>query len=139
MISVWLRQSWTDPRLSWNPQCYGGMDNVELQAEAGSVGNSYIWVPDIEMYNGEDNIWQGSFSARLAQVFSCPYDPSTSGCGSVFWSRPGMLKALCKFHGLQKFPFDELTCDMEFAAWALAGSLQDIILRETDRGFALGG
>jgi hypothetical protein len=79
---------------------------MEVQAEAGSLENSLIWTPDIELYNHESAIWgHGAFGARLATVYSC-WDgaPTRGGCGYVFWSRPGVVTALCKYSGLIKFP-----------------------------------
>ena len=60
-----------------------------------------------------------------------------SSNGNVFWSRPGRIKPACKFQGLEKFPFDTLTCTMEFGSWARSGLyLRPVKLRE---GFSLGG
>eukprot|EP00746_Dinoflagellata_sp_MGD_P126372 gnl/MRDRNA2_/MRDRNA2_61232_c0_seq1.p1 gnl/MRDRNA2_/MRDRNA2_61232_c0~~gnl/MRDRNA2_/MRDRNA2_61232_c0_seq1.p1 ORF type:complete len:684 (+),score=135.99 gnl/MRDRNA2_/MRDRNA2_61232_c0_seq1:44-2095(+) len=86
------------------------------------------------MYNGEEQVWQGSFSARLASVWSCSSKPMTSGCGGVFWSRPGLLKAMCKFDGLSMFPNDMIRCDLEFAAWTIDGRFQDIAVPEANGG-----
>ena len=103
------------------------MDYMEVQAEAGSLENSLIWTPDIELYNHESAIWgHGAFGARLATVYSC-WDgaPTRGGCGYVFWSRPGVVTALCKYSGLINFPNDDLSCDLEFAGWSLDGRSLD--------------
>jgi Neurotransmitter-gated ion-channel transmembrane region/Neurotransmitter-gated ion-channel ligand binding domain len=58
--------------------------------------------------------------------------------GDVFWSRPGRVKATCKFKGLDKFPFDELQCLMEFGSWAHSG----LYIRPTKldgSGYSIGG
>jgi Ca2+-binding EF-hand superfamily protein len=115
------------------------MDFIELVAEPGSLENSRIWAPDIELYNGEDNIWQGSLAARYAKVSSCPGEPSKGGCGNIFYSRPGLLKSLCKFDGLSSFPHDQLVCEMEFAAWIVDGRFQDITVRSIDGGASWAG
>jgi hypothetical protein len=38
--SVWLKQVWTDRKLSWNPKNYGGVSVLYVPYEM-------IWVPDI--------------------------------------------------------------------------------------------
>lgn len=47
---------------------------------------------------------------------------SVDSNGTVFWSRPGRLKSNCKYVGLQHFPFDELSCKIEFGSWAHSGN-----------------
>lgn len=46
---------------------------------------------------------------------------SVSHDGTVFWSRPGHLRPVCKFEGLDAFPFDRLTCAMEIGSWTRSG------------------
>jgi len=36
-------QYWKDPRLSWEPEAFDGVDSVRIRA-------SRIWVPDIQLY-----------------------------------------------------------------------------------------
>lgn len=134
-ISAWVRQEWYDRRLSYDYQCFGGLEYIDVIAEAGSLENSRIWTPDIELYNSEEPIWQGSLPARLATVWACwDQKPSRGGCGKVFWSRPGLLKALCQFDGLLDFPYDVLSCELEFASWSLDGRVQDVLPRAKDGG-----
>ena len=35
---------WTDPRLAWNPEDFGGIDTIRINAKN-------IWIPDITSYN----------------------------------------------------------------------------------------
>eukprot|EP00930_Biecheleria_cincta_P087429 TRINITY_DN7665_c0_g2_i2.p1 TRINITY_DN7665_c0_g2~~TRINITY_DN7665_c0_g2_i2.p1 ORF type:complete len:791 (-),score=104.42 TRINITY_DN7665_c0_g2_i2:155-2491(-) len=134
-LSTWLRTSWTDERLSFHKQCYGGVDTLDIQAKAGDLEQSKIWVPDLELYNSRDNIWDGSFPARLASIYACS-SPARSSCGSVWWSRPGIISALCMYEGLVMFPFDILKCKLEIAGWSLDGRYQDIIPRAKDGGIS---
>jgi hypothetical protein len=52
-LLVWLRMSWNDPRLSWDPADYNGTTKTWFWIEAGSgMGeNSEIWTPDILVCN----------------------------------------------------------------------------------------
>ena len=35
---------WTDPRLTWTPEEFGGMDTIQINAK-------HVWIPDITTYN----------------------------------------------------------------------------------------
>ena len=41
-MTSWLRMSWMDFRLKWNPEAYGGLLQIRLPA-------SKVWVPDVEV------------------------------------------------------------------------------------------
>ena len=76
----------------------------------------------------------------LTIVFPLLFDTAYAGVdpdGTVYWSRPGLLKATCKFRGLGGFPFDNLRCTMEFGSWARNG----MYIRPTllDEGYSIGG
>ena len=47
MVSMYLRQAWTDPRLKFNASENGNVKEIRLSAE--SIKN--IWVPDIFFRN----------------------------------------------------------------------------------------
>ncbi|TRY91191.1 hypothetical protein DNTS_013737 [Danionella cerebrum] len=38
--NVWLWQEWTDYKLRWNPEDYGGITSIRVPSET-------IWLPDI--------------------------------------------------------------------------------------------
>merc|ERR1712232_1262440 len=59
--------------------------------------------------------------------------------GSVFWSRPGLLRPLCRFDGLWNFPWGKLSCQVEFGAWVLNGNEQNIIPMKSDDGISWSG
>ena len=86
-------------------QEYGGVSTVQMLAESiDKPSDSEIWVPDIQPYNGAEGAFETLDSAMA----------SVSSSGSIFWSRPGMLDVMCKFSGLVAFPYDELSCPIEF-------------------------
>ena len=84
-FSAWVRQDWTDKRLSYDPQCYGGLESsppwlrtLNFSAKklrylevVADTGGGAIWTPDTELYNSEQPIWQGSLGARMANVYGC--------------------------------------------------------------------
>ena len=130
-LVVWFRMSWKDPRLGWDPTEYGNLTTTwfYIQDGSGEGGEtSEIWSPDIELWNQELSL-QDSLTDSAATV---------SSDGSVFWSRPGHLRAVCKFEGLDAFPFDSLSCRMEFGSWSKSGLYLRPVLLD-DIGFSIGG
>lgn len=128
IFSAWFRTDWTDPRLSWNKADWD-INYITLQSTPNSLEDTLVWLPDLELYNSEESI-DRSFQSKKIQVYSD---------GFVLWSRPGLLKALCKYQGLYNFPFDTLTCRLEIGAWSLDGTVQDIVARSSDGGFTWEG
>uniref|UniRef100_A0AC35FQN9 Neurotransmitter-gated ion-channel ligand-binding domain-containing protein n=1 Tax=Panagrolaimus sp. PS1159 TaxID=55785 RepID=A0AC35FQN9_9BILA len=52
--NVWLQHSWTDSKLRWNPEDYGGVDVLYVPSDM-------IWLPDIVLYNNADGNYQVIF------------------------------------------------------------------------------
>jgi hypothetical protein len=136
IYSFWLGFSYTMSVLVMilRRPCPCRLDSFEVQASPGDMELSRIWTPDVELYNHKTPIW-GDSVPRLAIVYSC-WDgaPSRGGCGEVFFSRPGVITALCKYRGLIMFPRDHLSCELEFSSWALDGRHQDLVKRKKDGG-----
>ncbi|GMH49113.1 hypothetical protein TL16_g00440 [Triparma laevis f. inornata] len=107
-LSVWLRMSWTDTRLVWDPDVVG-VSQLAYYA-SNDREQTTIWVPDLELYNQYESLYD--FADKPAQVF-----PN----GFVFWSRPGPLKVLCAFRDLTQLPFDKPSCAFELGGWAKSG------------------
>jgi len=113
VLIAWVRQSWNDPRLTWDPKSYGNVTTIFCYLEEGMSGGetSEIWAPDIELWNQVTPLAQS-----LANAYAI-----VSYTGDVFWSRPGRIQAACKFTGLDNFPYDNLGCTLEFGSWAYSG------------------
>ena len=126
-LKVWLRMSWKDTRLAWNPDDFGGLSVAYFQgAHFANDETNEIWIPDVQPYNGLLGLEQ-VMTPALARV---------SSDGSVFYSRPGTLAVMCKFSGLVAFPFDALTCPVEFGGWGLSGGQQGIKLSGSGYSFS---
>lgn len=116
-LKVWMRMGWKDTRLAWDPNDYSGLDTTFFQGDnMGGSEVSEIWIPDVQPYNANNGIIL-TLEPALARV---------SSDGSVFLSRPGSLEIMCKFSGLVAFPFDNLTCAVEFGGWSLSGGYQGL-------------
>jgi len=108
-LLVWFRLEWHDPRLEWNPDDYGGLDRAFFTL--GIPADTDLWYPDILLWNQDKQLGESLYNTEA----------SVTPNGMVYWSRPGHLKPSCKFDGLKKFPFDVLTCSMEFGSWTKSG------------------
>lgn len=131
-LVVWFRLEWADPRLTWDPKEYDNITKVWAWIADGGGGGetSEIWTPDIELWNLESAI-----SDTLGDTYAVvSYD------GSIYWTRPGHLRPTCKFYGLNNFPFDELTCQIEFGSWDYSGKYMRLVKGGSDGdGWSLGG
>lgn len=129
-LVTWVKLRWEDPRLKWDPSEYGGLTKTSFWIEGGSGGEeaSQIWTPDVYLWNQEEPI-----SRTLANTYArCKFD------GTCTWSRPGRVKATCKFDGLHTFPYDTLHCTLEFSTWS--HSKEYIEMKKFDGiGFTKGG
>ena len=111
-LIVWCRQAWVDPRLVVNDT---NLPTVHFWIDQGSgvAGTtSEIWTPDLELWNLDE-----SLSTSLTDAYA-RLTPTT---GRIYWSRPGHLKPVCRFKGLQHFPYDELECSIEIGSWSYSG------------------
>jgi hypothetical protein len=70
------------------------------------VEKTQIWVPDFDLINRVNGV------RTLADMLA-----TVSADGTVDWYRQGGLKALCAFTGLERFPYDTIGCDFDFASF----------------------
>ncbi|XP_038059338.1 neuronal acetylcholine receptor subunit beta-4-like [Patiria miniata] len=97
--SVWVKHSWTDRHLTWNPDEYDGITYIHIPS-------SLLWRPDILLYNNAD----GYFDVRFLVNAIVYHD------GTVRWLPPAIYKSSCKIN-IEFFPFDEQECRMKFGPW----------------------
>lgn len=131
-LIVWFGLTWVDPRLTWNPEDYGNHTKTWFWIDGGNGAEemSEIWTPDIELWNLEEGL-SSSLEDANAVV---KYD------GTVYWNRPGHLRPACKFTGLEKFPFDQLSCTIELGSWSYSGKYVSLVKGGEDQsGFSRGG
>ncbi|EFO18871.2 hypothetical protein LOAG_09624 [Loa loa] len=106
--NVWLQQTWTDIKLRWNPEEYGGVNVLYVPSDM-------IWIPDIVLYNNADGNYQVSFLTKA----------KLSPNGTVEWTPPAVYKSMCQIN-VEWFPFDEQICEMKFGSWTYSGSEVDL-------------
>lgn len=111
--SVWLKQVWTDSRLEWNPDKYGGVSVLYIPYEM-------IWVPDIVLYNNADSAYNITISTKA----------TVHNTGEIIWEPPAIFKSNCPID-VQWFPFDEQKCELKFGSWTYSENLVVLDLLES--------
>ena len=82
--STWLRTSWEDYRLQWDPNQYEGLDKI-------NIPSSRVWKPDLSVYNAAD-FGAGSFQNLYDSDITNVLVYST---GKVLWIPPLPMKVNC--------------------------------------------
>ncbi|CCD69819.1 Acetylcholine receptor subunit alpha-type unc-38 [Caenorhabditis elegans] len=110
--SVWLKQTWIDRKLSWDPVNYGGVNVLYVPYEM-------IWVPDIVLYNNADSNYNITISTKATLHYT----------GEVTWEPPAIFKSMCQID-VRWFPFDEQQCHLKFGSWTFSENLLSVELNE---------
>nr|DBA32193.1 TPA: hypothetical protein GDO54_000003 [Pyxicephalus adspersus] len=109
MAYLWIRQVWFDAYLRWNKDEYDGLDTIRIPS-------SYVWRPDIVLYNNADDQFTGSMETNVV----IRYD------GQIMWDSPAITKSSCKVD-VSFFPFDGQQCRLTFGSWTYNGNQIDIL------------
>jgi len=106
---VWLRYSWDDQRLVWDPEEYGGAEVIRLDPRE-------IWTPDVTLYNTADPV----------NMVSCnPTNVVLRNNGTVLWIPPCKIVSQCTLN-LRKEPYGEQNCSFKFGSWTFDGNIMDL-------------
>ncbi|XP_063289120.1 neuronal acetylcholine receptor subunit alpha-10 [Pelobates fuscus] len=109
MAYLWIRQVWFDAYLRWNKDDYDGLDTIRIPS-------SYVWRPDIVLYNNADDQFTGSMETNVVIRFD----------GQIMWDSPAITKSSCKVD-VSFFPFDGQQCRLTFGSWTYNGNQIDIL------------
>ncbi|XP_071093942.1 acetylcholine receptor subunit alpha-like 1 [Haliotis cracherodii] len=107
-LSVWLHHEWTDLRLKWDPDDYGGVKKLHIPS-------NQLWRPDIVLYNNAD----GEFVITLQTKATVNYN------GKIVWEPPSIYKSYCPID-VEFFPFDMQHCFLKFSSWTYNGNELDL-------------
>ena len=91
---VWRRSKWRDPRLTWDPDDYGGTRRIEIYpTKGGNDIDSKMWTPDLVFYNtiSKEEDVLGTGAAWVNRD------------GSVWQTVPGTIDLACQFTDLVNF------------------------------------
>ena len=118
-LKMWLRHSWNDPRLSWDPAAFGGVESIRVYPGKASGGvldgiDNQMWMPDLHWYNSLTE-WDNELGAAKVE-----------SDGSVLHSAPGRLELSCRFTGLVNFPRDEISCPFDVGSWGYSDNVVNL-------------
>ncbi|KAM5311652.1 neuronal acetylcholine receptor subunit beta-3 [Glossophaga mutica] len=108
--NVWLKQEWTDHKLRWDPDEYGGIHSIKVPSES-------LWLPDIVLFENADGRFEGSLMTKVI----------VKSNGTVVWTPPASYKSSCTMD-VTFFPFDRQNCSMKFGSWTYDGTMVDLVL-----------
>uniref|UniRef100_A0A8C6NJV7 Cholinergic receptor nicotinic beta 3 subunit a n=1 Tax=Nothobranchius furzeri TaxID=105023 RepID=A0A8C6NJV7_NOTFU len=108
--SVHKYSEWTDTKLKWDPDDYGGITSIRVPSET-------IWLPDIVLYENADGRFEGSLMTKAIVRWD----------GTVTWTPPASYKSSCTMD-VTFFPFDRQNCSMKFGSWTYDGHMVDLVL-----------
>jgi len=110
-MNAWLRSSWTDFRLAWEPDQYDGVDRLMLPGDM-------IWRPDLAIYNQAD---YGPGSGE-GTINNNNYHVVVTNTGFIYWIPAIKLYADCSKKGFVpagpgNSP-DPQSCNIKVGSWA---------------------
>uniref|UniRef100_A0A914MEH0 Uncharacterized protein n=2 Tax=Meloidogyne TaxID=189290 RepID=A0A914MEH0_MELIC len=106
--NIWVRMSWEDIFLTWDPAEYGDIKEVRLPITS-------IWKPDVLLYNSVDQRFDTLWPVNAIVKYN----------GSVTWIPPAIIRSSCRID-VTSFPFDDQTCAMKFGSWTYSGFFTDL-------------
>ena len=87
----WDLQSWKDPRLTWIPSDYDGLQSIHLPGEI-------LWHPDLEVYNTPGKL-------NKDRTFSSTTEALVTSDGSVYYVPLSNILSTCH-PDLTNWPYD---------------------------------
>ena len=115
----WWRHSWTDPRLAWNPDHWGGITELTF---FGHDEHKQIWIPDTIIYDAVESVFQVPGGVQ----------PNVYSDGYVARSVPVETRLPCPMKP-RTFPFDQQECEFTFGCWSTHGFQVDLKPRGGDQ------
>uniref|UniRef100_A0A1B6CAN8 Neurotransmitter-gated ion-channel ligand-binding domain-containing protein n=1 Tax=Clastoptera arizonana TaxID=38151 RepID=A0A1B6CAN8_9HEMI len=99
-INAWTHFTWTDDKLKWNPNEYGGQNKLH-------VAESEVWKPDIVLYNSAIYPSLDHYGSTNCIIYNN---------GEVLWVPTSQFAFFCNTD-LRKWPFDRQNCMLSFGSW----------------------
>ncbi|CAD6194787.1 unnamed protein product [Caenorhabditis auriculariae] len=115
-VNAWLSYTWFDYKLQWDPEKYGGIQDVRFPGSS-----DHIWKPDILLYNSAAEDFDSTYKSNLVAY----------NTGNVVWIPPGVLKFVCQLD-VTWFPFDDQICEMKFGSWTFHGYAIDLQIDDAE-------
>ncbi|XP_053677448.1 neuronal acetylcholine receptor subunit alpha-7-like isoform X2 [Anopheles nili] len=107
----WMKFSWNDPKLTWNPANYGNLNVVRWDP-------TVVWRPDVVLYNNADGSDQHHYGDTNVLVYNQ---------GKVLWVPPTEYHAFCELN-MRLWPFDYQKCIVKIGSWTFDGYMLNLTL-----------
>ncbi|XP_074648838.1 acetylcholine receptor subunit alpha-L1-like [Tubulanus polymorphus] len=107
-LNAWLRMSWKDEFLKWDPAEFGGITEIRIPIH-------YIWKPDVVLYN------KAYINGYGGMMITDDTMAVVSHSGEVLWIPPVLIVSLCP--GNQG---ETTSCALKFGSWTYDGFLLDV-------------
>ncbi|XP_044729462.1 uncharacterized protein LOC123292814 [Chrysoperla carnea] len=99
-IAHWLVLRWTDDHLTWNPDLFDGIKEINVNVDE-------LWMPDLTIYNPS-----GMYNSEITHPsINCDLQHT----GFIVCVIPNSYYTLCKSNHLN-FPYDEHECTLRFGS-----------------------
>ncbi|KAK7024370.1 hypothetical protein SK128_021933 [Halocaridina rubra] len=113
IVDSWMVNKWVDPRLSWLPEDYSGINKL-------TVPNTLLWKPDLDIFNSANFEKSLVFGNTLLTI---------SADGSVLFVPPVKLHFTCPMD-LTYWPHDTHNCTCIIGSWVHDGFDIDLQLMD---------
>jgi len=103
---LWLRLTWSDYRLSWDPEDHENITSLLMTPDE-------LWKPDVSLYNKQD-LHHGILAADPR---SANTNAHIAANGNILWILPVSHKVLCEGITYSNWPWGTQTCNLSFGSW----------------------
>ena len=113
-MKMWLRINWKDERLSWNPEEYGGVSQLNVPFDK-------VWMPDVICFNG---LSCGPDSTAKAFDIARRHTPVViNASGDMTQVTTNLdVKVQCADEEFANWPWGEYDCKVIFGSWTYKGA-----------------
>ncbi|XP_061185464.1 neuronal acetylcholine receptor subunit beta-4-like [Saccostrea echinata] len=106
---AWFNVQWEDEFLTWNETENSGIEMIVVPFQK-------VWVPDLSIYNSEDNLYETGAHSFV----------TVKSNGQLIWFPGGKFVVTCELK-MKNFPFDKQTCTIIVSPWLLTDYMQRLI------------
>ncbi|XP_036624896.1 acetylcholine receptor subunit epsilon [Trichosurus vulpecula] len=110
--SVWIGIDWTDYRLNYSSNDFGGITTLRVPADL-------VWLPDIGLENNIDGVFGVAHEANVL----------VNEGGFVSWLPPALYRSTCSVE-VTYFPFDWQNCSLVFRSQTYSAAEVAIVFSE---------
>lgn len=103
MMKIWIRMSWKNEFLTWDPRNYSGITSTRLSP-------SDVWTPDLYLMEDiHDEISSGPDKYKTQVILMSD--------GQNYWNVPSIVSSSCPLD-VTNFPYDRQNCTLKYISWS---------------------